>query len=124
MSEENNNKSNEGFDLEDIEENKVMSGLSYILFFLPLLVCPNSKYGKFHANQSLVLLITTICGNIAISILTSIFTSISFALGLLTTFLGLIFGIIILVFLILGLVNAFNGKAKELPLIGKIKILK
>lgn len=124
MSEENNNTGKDGFDMEDIEENKVMSGLSYILFFLPLLVCPNSKYGKFHANQSLVLLITAICGNIAISILTSIFTSISFALGLLTTFLGLIFGIIILVFLIWGLVNAFNGKAKELPVIGKVKIIK
>lgn len=124
MSEENNNKEVEGFDKQDIEENKVMAGLSYILFFLPLVVCPNSKYGKFHANQSLILLITTACGNIAISILTSIVTSISIALGLITSLLGLFFGIGVLIFLILGLVNGFNGKAKELPLIGKVKILK
>lgn len=125
MSEENNNnKDIDGFDPQDIEENKVISGLSYILFFLPLVVCPTSKFGKFHANQSLVLLITAICGNIAISILSSIFISISIALGLITTLLGLIFGIGILVFYILGLINGFNGRAKELPIIGRIKVIK
>ena len=36
---------------EDIEKNKVMAGLSYILFFLPLIACPESKYGRFHATR-------------------------------------------------------------------------
>ena len=39
---------------EDIAEGKLMSILSYlwILFFLPLVVCPGSKFGRFHANQA------------------------------------------------------------------------
>lgn len=43
---------------EDIEKNKTIAGLSYFLFFLPLIACPESGYAKFHANQSLILLIT------------------------------------------------------------------
>lgn len=41
---------------EDIQKNKVISALSYlgILFFLPLMAAPESRFGKFHANQSLV----------------------------------------------------------------------
>ena len=51
------------FDQMDIENNKIISGLSYlgILFFLPLVAAPNSRFGKFHANQSLVLLISSVC---------------------------------------------------------------
>ncbi|MBR7137677.1 MAG: hypothetical protein IKC99_06420, partial [Clostridia bacterium] len=47
---------------EDIAEGKLMSILSYlwILFFLPLVVCPGSKFGRFHANQALVLFIVGI----------------------------------------------------------------
>lgn len=34
---------------EDIEKNKTMAGLAYLLFFLPLIACPESRYAKFHA---------------------------------------------------------------------------
>ena len=123
MEEENKNNNN-GFEPEDIEANKVISGLSYILFFLPLLVCPSSKFGKFHANQSLILLITGIVGNIIISVFASILVSISLFLGLLGSLLSLIFGIGIFVLFIIGLINGFNGKVKELPIIGQFRIIK
>ena len=29
------------YTMEDIENNKTMAGLAYLLFFLPLIVCPN-----------------------------------------------------------------------------------
>ena len=35
-----------------------------------------------------------------------------------------LFGLVFLVLVILGIVNAASGKAKELPVIGKYKILK
>ena len=41
----------------DIEKNKTMAGLAYLIFFLPLLACPDSKYGRYHANQALLLFI-------------------------------------------------------------------
>ena len=46
-----------------------MAGLSYFLFFLPLIVCPESRYAKFHANQSLLLLITGVAGNVILGIM-------------------------------------------------------
>ena len=48
------------YSFEDIEKNKVVAALAYIIFFLPLMVCPESPFGKFHANQGLVLLIVGI----------------------------------------------------------------
>lgn len=98
---------------EDIEKNKTMAGLSYFLFFLPLIVCPESGYAKFHANQSLLLLITGVAGNVIFSII-----------PLIGWMLLPIFGIGVLILGIMGIINGFGGKAKPLPLIGKFTILK
>lgn len=102
------------FDPADIEKNKVISALAYlgILFFLPLVVCPDSKFGRFHANQGLVLLLF----GIALSIVAVI--------PILGWIIAIVGSIASLVFFIMGLVNALQGKAVPLPLIGKIQILK
>lgn len=103
----------EFFDPADIEKNKTIAGLAYLLFFLPLISCPDSRYGKFHANQGLLLLIFGIGGG--------------FILGLIPiigTILAIFYPIVVMVFGIIGLVNGFQGKAKRLPLIGKINIIK
>lgn len=101
------------YSTEDIEQGKIMAGLSYLLFFLPLIVCPESRYARFHANQSLVLLITSIAGNVILGFIPGI-----------GPFLLPIFGIFILVLVVMGLINGFGGKAKQLPVIGKIDIIK
>lgn len=101
------------FDNEDIEKNKTMAGLSYLLFFLPLIVCPDSKYAKFHANQGLILLIIAIVGNIILGII-----------PIIGWMLIPVFGLVILALGIMGLINGFGGKAKQLPIIGKYTILK
>ena len=103
----------DGFTTEDIEKNKTIAGLAYILFFLPLLTCKDSRFGKFHANQGLLLLIASIVGSILLSIF---------------PFIGWVilpfFQITVLVVAIIALINAINGKAKELPIIGKFRLLK
>ncbi len=98
----------------DIEKNKVFSGISYLfgglLFFLPLCVDNNSGFGKFHANQALLLLIFNVIVGVAGAILSNIpvvGAIISGVLGLAVTVLGII-----------GIVNGVTGKAKSLPLIG------
>ena len=98
---------------EDIENNKVMAGFSYFLFFLPLIVCPESGYAKFHANQSLLLLIAGVVGNVILGII-----------PVLGWMLMPVFGIGILILGIIGLINGFGGKAKPLPLIGRFSIIK
>lgn len=114
MTEFNNNPNLEGeFDLADIEKNKTMAGLAYLLFFLPLIVCPDSKYAKFHANQGLILLIVSIAGNIILGMIPVIgWVIMPF------------FGIAVLVLGVMGLINGFGGKAKRLPLLGQFDILK
>ncbi|KJS20893.1 MAG: membrane protein [Clostridiaceae bacterium BRH_c20a] len=90
-----------------------MAGLAYLIFFLPLIVCPESKYAKFHANQGLLLFIVAIVGNIVLGMIPIIGWMIMplYAIG-------------ILIIGIMGLINGFGGKAKRLPIFGKYNILK
>ena len=113
------------FDPKDVEQNKVMGILAYLswLVLIPIFAAKGSKFARFHANQGLVLAITEIAWWIVQSILTSILFSISWRLGFISTILSLV-NIVFLVLLIIGIMNAASGKAKELPIIGKFKILK
>lgn len=115
------------FDPQDIEKNKVVAGLSYlgILFFLPLVACPDSKFGRFHANQSLILLLLSVAGGILFAILNAIAAA-TWSIGLVTvvSILSSIFYLVVGVGYLLGLILGCLGQAKELPLIGKISIIK
>lgn len=101
----------------DIAQNKAMGILAYlgILVLIPIFAAPQSRFARFHANQGLILDIAAM----VISILAGVLTSIVPPLGILLTLIDLP----IIALLILGIVNAASGKAKELPLIGKIRIL-
>lgn len=101
------------YDTQDIQDNKIWAALSYvgILFILPLLVNGgNSRYGKFHANQGFILFLAGIVCGIAGAILGMI----PIIGGILSALLSLA----LLALTIIGIINAANGKAKELPLIG------
>lgn len=101
------------FTPEDIEGNKVMAGLAYILFFLPLVVCPDSPFGRYHANQGLLLLLLGLGGSIILSII-----------PIIGWILLPFFGLFVFVLAIMGLINGFGGKGKPLPLIGKYQLIK
>ena len=113
------------FDKADIEQNKVMGVLAYLswLVLIPIFAAKGSKFARFLANQGLVLAITEIAWWIVQGILSSVLYSISWRLGFISTILGLV-NIVFLVLLVIGIMNAANGRAKELPVIGKFKILK
>ena len=100
------------FDKDDIEKNKAMGLLAYILFFIPLLAAKDSPFARYHANQGLVLFL---CGLIS---------SVLWIIPILGWIIAPILSIVITVLAVIGIINALNGKAKELPIIGKIKILK
>ena len=100
------------FDKDDIEKNKAMGLLAYILFFIPLLAAKDSPFARYHANQGLVLFI---CGLIS---------SVVWIIPILGWIIAPILSIVITVLAVIGIINALNGKAKELPIIGKFKILK
>ena len=100
------------YDAQDIEKNKVMAVLAYILFFIPLLAAKDSKFARFHTNQGLVLF------------LGGIIASVVAVIPVIGWIVAPIAGLVITVLAIIGILNALNGRAKELPVIGKFKILK
>ena len=118
--------STDEFDKKDIEDNKVMAILSYIgiLFLIPLIAAPNSKFARYHTNQGLVLFIADIIVGAAVSIIGTILAFIPIIGWIVATLVSLVAGIAILALIIVGIINAANGKAKELPVIGKFRILK
>lgn len=97
---------------DDILKNKTVSALAYIIFFIPLIAAPNSKFGKFHANQGLVLTIAAIAGSIILGFI-----------PILGWILIPVFDLAIFIIAVLALVNTLNGYAKKLPLIGGINLI-
>ena len=113
-------------DPKDVQDNKAMGILAYLgpLVLVPIFAAKESPFARFHANQGLILLIVAIGLSIILSILTSILLVISLSLFALTSILTSLFGLCVLVFMILGIINAAKGEMKELPFIGKYRIIK
>lgn len=109
------------FDPTDIESNKVMAILAYIswLVLIPLFAAKNSKFARYHCNQGIVLAIAEIICWILLGILDGLPL-----IGWLFGILNGLFSLVCLVFSVIGIMNAANGKAKELPFVGKYRILK
>ncbi|MBQ1317681.1 MAG: hypothetical protein IIY46_09410 [Lachnospiraceae bacterium] len=108
------------FDPRDVAANKAMGVFAYlgILVLIPLLGAKNSPYARFHANQGLSL---AIC-EIVISMVLRVLGRIPY-LGWIFSIIGSLVGIACLVLAIMGIVNGANGRAKELPIVGKLHIL-
>lgn len=88
------------FDPNDVSSNKVIVIISLlfgILFFLPLVACPQSYYGRFYANQGLPLI------GFIIAAVIELFAFVAW----------------IIVF-----VGACTGKASRVPVIGEFELIK
>ena len=97
---------------EEIEKYKTMAILAWIIFFIPLLTdAKDSKFAKFHANQSLIVTLLGIAGSIATSTLVG-------------AIIGIPISIAAFVFWIIGILGASKGEMKRLPLIGNFDIIK
>lgn len=109
------------FSKDDIEKNKAMAILSYIwiLFLVPLFAAKDSKFARYHANQGLTLAIVETVVAIVFGILTRIPV-----IGVLFWIIEIVADLAFIACIIIGIINAANGQAKELPLIGKYTILK
>lgn len=100
------------YDPDDVENYRIVSLFAYLgfLFIVPLIAGKDSKYARFHTNQGIILFIFS-----AILAFLVRFPHVGwiFALG----------EVVVVIFTILGIINAVTGKARELPLIGKFRIL-
>lgn len=112
-----------GVDVEttDAERNKVFAILAYvwILFLVPLLAAKDSPFARYHANQGLTLFLAWIFLEVARTILFYIpGVGWILALSLFVVNIGL------LVLMIIGIMNAAQGKMEPLPVIGQYTLLK
>ena len=87
----------------DAKTTSIVAYITWIGFFVALLA-GDKEGAKFHLNQALVIMI--------------------FFIPALIPCLGQIWGIFMMVCWILGLVAAINQEEKEVPLIGRIRLLK
>ncbi len=98
---------------------KVLTAIGYLgfLFLIPLLVVPkDNKFTRFHVNQALVLFIA----DIVLGVVSGILGLIPYV----GVIIGSICGLLVLVVMIIQIVAVANGEEKEIPLIGKIRLIK
>lgn len=96
-------------DPQDVAQNKTVAGLAYFIFFLPLLVCPTSAFGRYHANQGLILFLFGVAGSI---------------LAIFMPFIQWAIVPVLFAFAVLGFVNASNGRLQPLPIIGSLRLIR
>ena len=121
----------------DIKKNKGMALLAYVFVPIPLLFEKKSKFAKYHINQGFNLFICYIMYAFFYKlfyVLTSYETYCSrdgfkykcgqFDIPIIVKLPFLVVGLILISLTILGIINVINGKAKQIPIIGKINILK
>ena len=111
------------FSEKERENGKLYSivGYFWVFFFIPLLVKGN-KFCKFHANQGLVFFLFSLCGGIIITLLSNLFNVLS--LNVVSIIFKALFSLTLMLLLCFGVINTFNKKARNLPLIGQIRIIK
>jgi uncharacterized membrane protein len=88
---------------EDAEKGKVMAILGYLCCFLiPLLAAKDNRFCMFHAEQALVLFLLWVIGGVLSLVL-----------------VGYIIELFALVLMIIGIINAAQGKSVPLPVVGQ-----
>ena len=120
----NNTKDHtEEFEAEDIENNKIIALFAYfgLLILIPIFATPNSRYAKFHVSQGINLIVVSLAYSAISSALVAAFSWLPVVCTLIDISVSLA-GLLIVVLVVLGIYNAVNGKAKELPIIGSWKI--
>jgi uncharacterized membrane protein len=120
------------FTKEEIDAGKAMAVLSYIgiLCLIPYFAEKNNKYVRYHAVQGLNLFLVSLIVSVAAAVLAFV----GAFLALIPVLGFILFAIISLVcsllplgtfaLEIMGVVYAFQDKAKELPIVNKFKIIK
>jgi uncharacterized membrane protein len=113
-------------DPDDAEKNKIFGILAYlgILCLVPIFATKDSPYAKYHANQGLTLFLAEIVIWIGVMVINGILI---FILPSSLGFISFLFSLIYLgplILIVLGIINAAQGKCVPLPIIGGIRLLK
>ena len=106
----------------EINDGKAMSAVGYVpicglpLFLLPMFAAKENKYAQYHARQAMVLYLAGLGAFIVSFVLNFVLAIIH--VPCVGAVIGAAIGIGFLVLMVIGIVNAFQGQAKELPVLG------
>lgn len=122
----------DSYSLEEIESGKALSIISYLIPLVPFILSKKNNYVKFHTLNGMNILFTYLIFLIIKRTLSYIFGTpcdlvsglkciiLPISLRIFFAFINMIFSFIILY----GVLNVCNNKAKEIPIISKIKLFK
>lgn len=105
----------------EISDGKAMSIIAYIgiLCFIPLFTSRDNKYVMYHTEQGIALFISWVILAILFAFLDPIlYQLIHFGYVCGGSFIYSLIRLFLFVLMILGIINAAQGKVKELPVIG------
>lgn len=114
------------FNRNDIEDNKGISCFAYFgfMFIMPLWAASDSPYAQFHANQGIILAMNELFMCIMIFVSHMLVPCAPEIFRVLRTILCFVLFIGMLFYVTYGVANTMRGKAKELPIIGKVKFIR
>lgn len=128
MAEKKSVKTTAKFSNKEIKDGKAMAIISYIgiLCLIPYFAEKNNKYVIEHAKRGLNLFLLELVVGIGLSCIAGLLAASIILIGLafLVGVVEWVAGVFALVVSIIGIVNVCNGEVKDLPLIGKIRIVK
>ena len=117
----------------DVEKNKGVAVMGYVLFLIPLVAAPQSPFARFHANQGLLLFIMWIVAFMGVVVLhvghaiTRAYVDIPILTGFFFCITPLLQGALLIGVLgltIFGIIHAANGEKRGLPLVGQWQLIK
>ena len=122
----------DSYSLEEIESGKALSIISYLIPLVPFILSKKNNYVKFHTLNGMNILFTYLIFLIIKRTLSYIFGTpcdlvsglkciiLPISLRIFFAFINMLFSFIVLY----GVINVCNNKAKEIPIISKIKLFK
>lgn len=111
------------FDTRDYEKNHLWGALAYIIFFLPLITCPSSRFGRFCANQGVLLWIMMAAVSLIFGIL-GLFLNWIPLIGWLVGLAGNLCKLAVFALMLYYGFKAYSGHAEPLPVIGGIELIR
>ena len=121
----------ETFTQQEKESGKIVAILSYvgIVGLIMYLIEQNNQFARYHAKQGANLFVIEAVAGIIVAIISGIMSAIYnstdvIIFSIFSALLSAAVSIVSLVLMVIGIMNAANGKAKELPIVGKFKIFK
>ena len=122
----------ERFDYDDIKSCRFECACACtgFMFFIPLASVPDSKYGRYIANQGFIILLLEFAAMIAgflVGLILNLLALIPFV-GIVFTVIKISVGVLlwalVLFCIIYSMVNMFKGRARDLPIIGRMRFIK